>query len=676
MKQILRCYIPVGCEEGRMHDILSYCARTGCREVLLFTSSYDSMPTFIPLAELEEYARFLKPLVKTLRQNGIEVSINLLQTLGHVYYPKALDEQFPFQRRVNMDGRVSMAGACPLDENLRNYITSVYRLFAELKPRTIFVDDDFRNFLEGLCCFCPQHLKKFGEAVGKDISLKTLRDAYMSGGGDTKLKLAYHNVLSNALRDFAVQIRLAVHSVSPETRVGVMAARMPEGSFGMDIAQVAYALAGDMRPLVRPQISMYSEGFIRDSAGVFINPGLVQAVFGREIELYPEIENYRYTTYAKSARTTLTQMAVCLLNGWDNLALNIVDMCGQPFSDCEDLIGMIAEKRAYLDTLSDLVAHEHPADGICIYMHKLNTVARRNLHPEKGITGVLDRRPYDNWLPNIGLPVGYNWDETPFRMITGDDVSALSHQEAEELLRGGAVMDARAMQCLQDMGFSSRIGVEVGGSVPLDDTGYEDFHDEVMTPMLHGRKTPLRAISAPGDFRVLRFTGDGFKVQRAVSSIINYKGETVTPSAVITENSLGERFAVLAMMGSNSRFVFECGCRAEQLRNIFEWVAGRRLPVSVLKGTYIWPMVNRHRSGKGIVAGFVNLSTDACREIVISVPAYFEEGFKQVRYVAGDGCLKELGGNMAEDIFCGTPCLRIRHKLEPMEMLVLVITPD
>lgn len=56
MKHILRYYIPLEKEKERLRDILDYCKKTGCEEVLLFTNSYRTMPSFIQLVEIENYS--------------------------------------------------------------------------------------------------------------------------------------------------------------------------------------------------------------------------------------------------------------------------------------------------------------------------------------------------------------------------------------------------------------------------------------------------------------------------------------------------------------------------------------------------------------------------------------------------------------------------------------------
>ena len=156
---ILRVYLPAESAHERCGEVLEYSRRTGCREVLLFTSSYDKQPSFAPLSEIEGYARVLEESASRLRKGGMIVSVNVMQTLGHIYYPQSAEETFGFRRRVYADGRTSGEGACPLCEKLRSWACLAYRLYASIEPRVLFVDDDFRTVMQGISCFCEAHLE-------------------------------------------------------------------------------------------------------------------------------------------------------------------------------------------------------------------------------------------------------------------------------------------------------------------------------------------------------------------------------------------------------------------------------------------------------------------------------------------------------------------------------------
>jgi hypothetical protein len=140
---------------------------------MLFTGCFDSAPSFHTVEEVESHTdNILKPAFETLKAAGLDVSLNILQTLGHLYFPDTPEyrAKFPFQERITLEGKGS-GGACPIDENLIEWVKKTYAIYARLQPEYIFVDDDFRTMMKGgLTCFCPKHLALIGEKVGHAVS--------------------------------------------------------------------------------------------------------------------------------------------------------------------------------------------------------------------------------------------------------------------------------------------------------------------------------------------------------------------------------------------------------------------------------------------------------------------------------------------------------------------------
>ena len=100
LHHILRIYLPLEVAPQRTAEVLDYAARTGCSEILLFTTSYDRAPSFQSLEDTVAYVEAIAPLAAKLRDAGLTVSVNVLQTLGHVYFPASMEKEFPFQRRI------------------------------------------------------------------------------------------------------------------------------------------------------------------------------------------------------------------------------------------------------------------------------------------------------------------------------------------------------------------------------------------------------------------------------------------------------------------------------------------------------------------------------------------------------------------------------------------------
>jgi len=182
-RQILRLFLPLDQERNRVKDAIDYCRRTNCHEVMLFTGLFDSSPSFLSLDEINDRVEnILKPAIDGLKNAGIKPTLNILQTLGHHYFPADAEyrKQFPFRERVPQDGSAG-GGACPLDENLRKWVAETYKIYAALKAEYIFVDDDFRTMMKGgLTCFCAEHLRIIGELAGKTVSREELVDAVFS----------------------------------------------------------------------------------------------------------------------------------------------------------------------------------------------------------------------------------------------------------------------------------------------------------------------------------------------------------------------------------------------------------------------------------------------------------------------------------------------------------------
>ncbi len=664
LHHILRIHFPLDIAERRTTEVLDYCRRTGCQEILLFTTSYDHAPSFQSLEEIEKYVQAIQPQVDRLRRAGVIVSVNVLQTLGHVYFPMALQKEFPFQRRVFADGHVSTEGACPLCPNLRAWAAGAYKIYARLRPPVLFVDDDYRTMMSGgMSCFCPLHLKKIGELAGHAVTRDEVVNAVLSDAWPApELRRHYYEATTGGFVGLAEAIRREVHAVSPETRVGLMTAAWPTGAQGVDVPRVIAALAGPHRPLVRPQIPGYSEAFIRDAAPAYLNPIRMRAVLPDNVEYWPEIENYQYSLYAKSARGTLAQMALCVLNGFNHLALNVFDMFGSPLGDSKLLIEQLESSRAFLDRLHALVPEGSRPLGANIFEHPKQLLVRRagsmgRLFNSDGIS----RR-----LPALGLPVT-SGAPSPWQVLTGDDVLALDDAALDALLARGALMDAAAAQALALRGQAGRIGVTVGDAIPLDELGYEQFSDATISPSLHGRCFPLRPLAQGGDWRRLTAT----TTARAASEIRNYRRDVVAPALLLTENTKGERFGVLAFSGGGDRHLTENLMRPEQFRNALGWIARRPLPVCAHHDApYLWPILNRTADGR-LVIGLINLATDTYD----TLPLVFDRQLvpRRLSVVMPNGKLgpvKFSGPNVMDE---HTSRLVLRHRLEPFEVAAFVV---
>ena len=671
VKHILRIYIPIEKQEERLSDIINYCQRTGCREVLLFTSSSPTMPSFIPISEIENYSNHMIKWAKYLRLKGIEVSVNVVQTLGHVSFPKNLSKEFPFQRKVYIDGTESNTSACPLDKNLQKYLVTAYQLYARVKPRILFVDDDFRFICGGMGCFCPLHLKALEKRLGKRITLEELRKSIFSSSfPPNPVKEQFHQVLKESLVNLAKIIGNAVRKVSPETRVGYMSSFVPHSLWGCDINEVTKTLAGDRKPLYRPQMPMYREIELKRLPRCFAQPMLARNLLDKNVEIYPEIENSYYTVFSKSARMTFLQMAICILNGLDNLALNLFDMFGTPFSEGEEFIEMLSKKKKFFNTLKKLIPTGTCSEGIAIPLTKDSVLVRRALEKKQEISQIIDNREWDNIIPLLGLPLGFNWDSTPFIFLTGDEILGMEKEKIDSILRKGAVMDIRAAECLCHLGYSERIGIRTEENIRIEkgELYVEHFKDNISS--VSDNYISLYRYSISSNIALIRKIEIMNNRVKVLSSIEDRNRKEITPAVVIYENQTKERFGILCYSPlKDYSYIFFNKYRKIQMMNLFCWVARKDLPVFVVNAPYVQPTY-LSVNGKKIL-GLVNFSTDIYQNIILSLPEIVNRKFK-VHLLCEDGKIENIQSR-AKWIESGSKkYLSLELDLIPASLVVLI----
>jgi len=670
MSHILRYHIPPEYSEKRIPEIVDYCRRTGCGEVLLFTTSYDGEPSFLPLEEVARRAGVMQDHARVLRQAGIEVSVNVLQTIGHVYYPEPETEDLRFQRRVGFDGSESRAGACPLCPRLRKYQQEAYALYARVKPHILFVDDDFRSVLcEGPTCLCPLHLQAISQELGREVTFDELREHLMREGftHDDQIRNAFDKVQKQAWVSFAAIIGDSVRGVSPETRLGLMTAVYPAGAFGMDWQEILDALAGpEHRPLLRPQIAGYNDHHdLHIVPQLWQNPIIVRNLLGRSVEYFCEIENHTYTSWAKSTTMSIEAVSWCLLNGFENPVLSIFDMYGSPLAECEDLIRSLENHKAWFSALTDLCKDGKPSQGVAMPVAKsLCEVRRGPIADEKGF---FQWNAFDQWLPLLGLPIGYDWAESPWVLLQGDSVLAWSDEEIERCFARGLVIDREATECLIHRGFGNRLGLVLGDLVSPDRSAVELYKDEEFSGIYAGRLQTIRPFCSQARIRHMKPQTDDW---RSLSVLLDSDRAEVTPMVAIRQNAQGERLAFLNFAGNDPWNIFCSNRRQTQLRLLFEWVARRPLPVAVLDQPNVFPLCLKAHEHK--VLALLNVSYDKTDGIRVQ---WWDDGVGLTwKTLERDGTWHPANVVPEQEEPDGRQILQFRGPFSPLEFHVFMAT--
>ena len=182
---------------------------------------------FPPLEKHKEFAGFWTKSAEKLRKNGIGVSMQISNTIGHGSFTNAdctglVYEGSPAEKIVGFDGITSEKCFCWRGKNFRKYIVESMSYYVEgIKPESVWIDDDFRVINHSpvkFGCFCDDCMEKFNTLHNTSFSRKQLADEILYG--EIKWRESFVDFLREGMYDFMYEIGKAIHNLSPKTVLG------------------------------------------------------------------------------------------------------------------------------------------------------------------------------------------------------------------------------------------------------------------------------------------------------------------------------------------------------------------------------------------------------------------------------------------------------------------------
>ena len=175
-----------------------------------------------------EYADKLKTIADRLRKNGVSVSLQLSNSLGHGAYMASHDcsglvyEGSPVTKMVGHDGTVADYCFCWRDPYLKEYLIEQMKCYSEIEPDCIWIDDDYRAAGHAPVeygCFCDNCMREFNELHGSSFSREELVEEVLYGNVEWRRK--YVAFLRQGLYDLMHSMCKAVHEVSDKIAMGL-----------------------------------------------------------------------------------------------------------------------------------------------------------------------------------------------------------------------------------------------------------------------------------------------------------------------------------------------------------------------------------------------------------------------------------------------------------------------
>lgn len=589
-KPVLRFMVPIDNREVYLQELIEQCQALGIDEVFLFTlTSRDYLQN--PFVDGEAFNRRMEHLeicADRIKQAGLIFSLNVMQTLGHVYVPEEVVQHFGFERQIMMDGNPTVHPVLdPKCKNLRKHLAGIYERYATLKPSRLFVDDDYKVTLKG--GFHPSRVKEFASIVGCEPTLEAVRFLVFSqdkAQAKDAQKVMW-DLINRDLDELALIIRKAVHNVSPKTRIGVMYA----GNIKYDIARIAKTLAGEHTPFVRPQMPLYREEQpIANYPGIFWPIAHWQAKFPADFEIYPEIENYPYTPFSKSSTTTFAQIASCFGRGICSPAYNLEDNRNRR------TINYLAGKKNQIKQVTEFLGGKGRPIGI-------------------GTWGL-----FQTQLELLGLPFYAARKPEDAVIHFGNELAALEDWEIEMVIKNGAVFDLEAIKILRQRGLLNELGIEQVSACERKETVKIDFRRSDRS--LDDWNIYYFLRNLPDEAWPVKFRA---QAEQPVNSYLNHKWEKTTPYAVKWIGPNGQHFGFINFSHELwPLYSWLNPWMADIVSNLVEWAQDTEIIVKVENNPRVVVEVCKPLEKNSLLMVLINYSTDSYENIYLSIASKFK----------------------------------------------------
>ena len=401
---------------------------------------------------------------------GVTMSVNHWPSLMHGDYGKGLREGQDFRLMVDPYGREAALCVCPLCEHWQSYLVEIYRRYAGLEPAYLWIEDDFRfhnhDPLTWGGCFCDEHMKLYSTMAGKALT----RQEFVAGILQPGKPHPYRKIWLDACRDtmvaLAKRLGRAVHAQSPGTHLSLMSSDpRVHCAEGRDWPGVLRGLACGNAPVNRVHLPCYAEVAPSKYMMRFNMVSMLNRAFiPPETEVYPELENYPYSRFAKSiAFTRFELMSAAPLN-MSGITIDLYDLEGNGIVCGEGYQDMLAEAKDFMTDLTDGGVFRRKPGGVHVMASPLSSYVKHTAEGRSMEELYSDDMFFAALLPAYGIPFTYCVDpgiQGKIVAISGQYLRNLEPGQIEALFRHNfAVLNGDAAETLLDMGLGSLAGMK------------------------------------------------------------------------------------------------------------------------------------------------------------------------------------------------------------------------
>ncbi len=427
----------------------------GCCDEMWLTTDYG----YPSLETHKKSAEQILHSAKFLRENGFIVSMQVANTIGHGEYMSSRDcsglvyEGSPVGKMVDIQGKPNNYCFCYNDEYFREYIKNSILAYKDVKPKKLWIDDDFRLFHHGstnIGCFCENCVKKFNEKNGTNYTRDEVGELFMK---DEKVRKLYAEFMGDSLADFIRAILTPFHEACPDTIFCLQYGDMKTAlTANVKKALVAMKEISGHDPETRPGGGVYEDYnpnfIVRGMLHVnLLNKQLPDCVKGT----MPEIENLPDVVYGKSPAGTLMTTTLHFAGaGSTDMTYAMVMRTYEPMSYHETIFKEFDRQRPYWEKLVEV--NRQTIQGGLNFVFAEDTMRETETHPFNSVfdfhVGVYDG--VTEFL-RTGIPLAYDGKKKDgVYFVTKENAHFLSEEQMQDLLNHPVICDAEVFMRINE----------------------------------------------------------------------------------------------------------------------------------------------------------------------------------------------------------------------------------
>ena len=438
-----------------------------------------TMYGFPSLETHKKVAEYQKTIADKLRANGIRVSMQIANTIGHGSYMVSRDcsglayDGSPADVLVGPDGEESKLCFCWRGEFWRDYYKKVMEYYSVIKPDCVWIDDDLRarnHKPVEYGCFCDKCIAKFNDKYGYSFNREELVKAM--NRTDIEVRRKWTEFVRDGLSEFTYIIVSEFVKHSPGTKFALQnGANGYYTGHGLDFLfdamykatsdNIGFRAGGSVNLGYRAGAGAYNDnepsGFITKARSLEYQNSLVPEYVN---DIRPEIECLPDVAYGKSVNGVAFETDLYFAYGATAMSYAMICRQYEPMLEYHSKeFAKFAQHRPYLKRLSDY--NKRTKISGVEYMLSKNAYLRPQTDDEPDFSYV-DRYSFvGGFDPRNAIPLSYKTgDKKKVYQLTERAVVALSDEDVRFLLTQPVFTDGKCLSMLMERGFDD-FGVDV-----------------------------------------------------------------------------------------------------------------------------------------------------------------------------------------------------------------------